>query len=204
MDRRKEMKKIAHLLLVLTLIGFSACGKKKNKTDENAVANQFCDAYGNCYDNTYNGNNAYSSGAGSVLSRLSSNQYGGFQSLSQPLNLHFEDGVFSIEESSWWIFDTTSREYDKTSDFTVFANLNGSCSGNRYGNSVSEVVSRLVSEVNNSGGAIMQLANNVYKVRESDGDVITLDFNQTTCANPVWIESPNGNVTFYRGATVGF
>lgn len=196
------MKRLAHLLLVLSLIGFSACGSKKNKTEENAVANTFCDAYGNCTN--YNGTNAYATGTGSVITRLNSNAYGGFQALNQVLNLQFEEGTISINESSWWIFDTTSLDYDKTGDFSVFANLNGACSGNRYGNTIAEIRSRLISEVNSSGGAIMQLGANIFKVRESDGDIITLDFGQTTCANPVVIESPNGNVVQYRGATVGF
>ena len=198
------MKKIAHLLLVLTLIGFSACGKKKNKTDETAVANQFC-INGVCPNNTngYSGYNGTIANKSQLLAVLNGSGAGFKPQVNATETHYYVTGSIEINESSWWIFDTTSSNFNQTGSFQVVTSNSGSVSGNSYGTSFTAIKNSLYSAVSASSGQ-MQVAQGVYKVLTSGGDVIYLDFNQSIGANPTQIESANGELTYRTSSQVGF
>ena len=198
------MKKLAHLLLVLSLIGFSACGKKKNKTDENAVANQFC-TNGYCYNNTngYNGYNGSIANTQQLLNVLNGSN-AGFRVQTNPTETHvFVSGTMEYNTSSWWIFDWNTADFNETNTYNVVSSNNGNVSGNPYGTTFQAIANNQKSAVSGSTG-LMQVGSGVYKVLTSSGDVIYLDFNQTIGANPTQIETANGGLTFRSHSQVGF
>lgn len=198
------MKKLAHLLLVLSLIGFSACGKKKNKTDENAVANQFC-TNGVCYNNQ-NGYNGYSGSIANTqqLLQVLNGSNAGFRVQSNPTESHhFVSGTMDYSTDSWWIFDWNTSNFNETNSYTVVSSNNGNVSGNPYGTTFSAIASNLKNAVSGSTG-LMQVGQGVYKVLTNAGDVIYLDFNQSIGANPTQIESANGELTYRTNSQVGF
>ena len=185
------MKKLAHLLLVLSLIGFSACGKKKNKTDETAVANQFCQN-GVCYDasNGYSGYNGTIANSSQLLNVLNGSN-AGFRAQVNPTESHyFVSGTMDYSNDSWFIFNWNTSNFNETNSYTVVSSNNGNVSGNPYGTSFTAIANNLKNAVSSSTG-LMQVGQGVYKVLTSNGDVIYLDFNQTIGANPTQIETAN-------------
>ncbi len=195
------MKKLSTLLLALALVGFSACGSKKNKTDENAVANQFCNN-GVCYNNGsgYNGQNGSVANAAQLAQKIGQ---GEFKTQTNPTETHkFVTGTVDYDTSSWWIFDWNTSNFNQSSTYNVVSSNSGAVSGNPYGSGFSEILNNLVVAV--SSGQIMQVAPNVYKALTSAGDVIYIDFNQTIGANPTQIEYANGDITYRQSSHVGF
>lgn len=196
------MKKLSTFLIVLALVGFSACGKKKNKVDENAVANQFCQN-GVCYNNT-SGYNGYSGTIANSAQLAQAMAGGAFKAQTNPTETHvFVTGSVDNDTSSWWIFDWNTSNFNQTSTYNVVSSTNGSVSGNPYGSTQQALLNSLVAEANSSQG-IMQVAQNVYKILNSGGDVLYIDFNKSLGANPTQIEYSNGDITFRQSSHVGF
>lgn len=198
------MKKLSTLLLVLALVGFSACGKKKNTVDENAVANQFCQN-GVCYNNG-NGYNGYNGTAGSTaqLVQILSGPNAGFRTQTNPTETHvFVRGTIDYSTDSWWIFDYNTSNFNQTSTYNVVSSTNNNVSNNTYGTNFQEIAGNIIADVNASQG-IVSVAAGVYKVLTNGGDVIYIDFNKSVGANPTQIEYANGEVAFRQRSYVGF
>jgi hypothetical protein len=202
------MKKLSTLLLVLALVGFSACGKKKNKVDENAVANQFCQN-GVCYTNTGSGS-GYTGPINTPQELALAMASGAFRNQTNPTETHvFVTGTIDVSSDSWFIFDWNTSNFNQTSTYNVISSTSGSVSGNPYGTSLQGVLNNLVAQAN--GAQAMARVNTqsgqVYKILAASGDVLYIDFNQPLGANPTQIESANGangEVTFRQNSYSGF
>lgn len=197
------MKNLAHLLLVLSLIGFSACGKKKNKTDEVAATNAFC--YGtNCSTSGYNGQSVNSTQG--LLNVLNSSN-AGFPSQTHATVSHaFVTGTVSYDTDevfgiSWLTYNTS--DFNQSSSYNVVSNSNGNVSSNPYGSTYQAIANNLKSAVSSSVG-MQQIQQSVYKVKTSSGDVIYIDFGQPISANPTQVEKNNGELTYRTHSYVGF
>lgn len=204
------MKKLAHLLIVLSLIGFSACGKKKNKASTNAPCQPGISCSSSFNTTGYNGSSATQANKASIVAKLNSSNAGFASFNSSFITYHVGEEDYDNKSKDWFQFSWSwgsNNSYDNTyafsatSDGAILYSTNGTI--HDYGRSSAAVQARLVSEVSNSTG-LVQVGNNVFKVREADGDIITLDFNYPIAANPTLIEKRNGTVSRVYSSSNGF
>ena len=189
------MKKLANLLLVLSLISFSACGDKKNKTDNAAacapsIANNYCAGVINPYSNPYNGSGSITTFFNKEQMIQAIDQGTAFQTVSSTEYFYFDE--YELDEDEWLGFiPATSLDYVGTE--AVSAQPNGSILGSHpYGTSYGDIVSQ-IRQALAGASQFVSYNNGIYYVK-SGSTVLYLNTRKSIGANPVQIDTSTTSI----------